>query len=230
VPVISWDQGELVMLWTIREVRSACSLAALVALFPSVAGAQPAPQPTGQLITIPAGLVIELHVTKDVSSADVKVGDNVPMQAVSDVAVGGYLIVRAGAEALGTVATVSPAAAGGHAGSITLQYVYVRAVDGEKIRIVANQTDALAYQNQTPQQTNGTTQLLMNGATQAISAVGGGGIANTVSTVGSLLMQTQKGKEQTIATTTSLLAYVAGTVHVVSNVRASVSPADDYAH
>ena len=98
------------MSWTIRRAGSALSLAAVVALFPSIVGAQPAPMPTGQagqLITIPAGLVINLHVVKDVSSADLKVGDNVPMQAVSDVAVGEYLIVRAGADALATVASAS---------------------------------------------------------------------------------------------------------------------------
>ena len=89
-----------------------------------------------------------MHVLSPVSSPPANPGDSVPIQAVADVVVDGYVIVKAGADGLRDGPTVDRAASGGHSGTVTLDYVYVRAVDGEKVRLAASQAEASSHQSQ----------------------------------------------------------------------------------
>lgn len=213
-----------------HALSTATAFTALNALLAGTAGAAPTAAPVGQRIGIPAGVVIKMHVLSPVSSSSANPGDSVPIQAVADVVVDGYVIVKAGADGLATVATVDRAASGGHSGTVTLDYVYVRAVDGEKIRLAASQAEASSHQSQVAihdAQANANTDTAIATAQTAASAVGATAALGALGPLGSIAgfaLHARKGRDETIASNQPLPAYVADAVHVTSTERDSGQP------
>lgn len=87
------------------------------------------------VVTVPGGTQIPVKLLGSLSSANVKAGDIFPVQAADDVVVHGMVIVSAGARGQGTVERVDGAGGNGHSGTLGLNFDWVYAIDGGKIRL-----------------------------------------------------------------------------------------------
>lgn len=92
--------------------------------------------------TIPGGTPIDVHLTGELSSSTAKAGDKFSFSVASDVRCGGWLVIPAGAQGVGEVATVENAGGNGHSGKLALQWDYVYAADGEKVRVTQTNANA----------------------------------------------------------------------------------------
>jgi hypothetical protein len=90
-------------------------------------GATPAPQ----MLTLFDGTPVRLKLSREVSSANAHVNDEVPFEVTEDVVVGGFTVIRKGTKATGTVAEVAPKGRFGKSGKLTVNLTSVRLVDNE---------------------------------------------------------------------------------------------------
>ncbi|HEX2095344.1 MAG TPA: caspase family protein [Longimicrobiaceae bacterium] len=116
---------------------------------PMLAAGSPPPEPssgsrTGATVPVheggtllPASSRVALRLADTVSSRTARVGDLVRMEVVSDVVVGGEVVVRAGAEAIGQVAESRRAGRLGRSGRLTIAPVAVFAVDQQRMGLWA---------------------------------------------------------------------------------------------
>ena len=133
------------------------SLAALLSLSGSIALAQqaahaptaPAPVPTTEQApaTAPAappqphtlldGTPIKLRISQTISSADAKVGQEIPFEVLEDIKVDDIVVLPKGASAIGTVTDANPKRSMGRAGKLDISISYARLADQEKAALRA---------------------------------------------------------------------------------------------
>lgn len=144
-----------------------------------------------------SGTAIHFAVATPISSSSAKVGDTFAIIATDELDIDGMVIVEKGAKGQGTIAMVEGAGSNGHAGKLGLQYDYVTASDGNKIKL-------------------SNTQHIDQGEGQA-------GKASTATVATYLLLgplglfahNFVRGKDLTIDEKTKLTAFVDTTVHVI---------------
>jgi len=145
---------------------------------------------------VPGGTTIHLAVATPLSSSSAKVGDTFAIRVVDELVIDGMVVVEKGASGQGTIAMVEGAGSNGHAGKLGLQYDFVTAADGNKIKLSNTQhTD---------------------------QGEGQGGKASTATVATYLLLgplglfahNFVRGKDLTIDEKTKLTAFVDSTVHV----------------
>lgn len=86
-----------------------------------------------QTVTIPAGTAVRIRTTQPVSSESARVGDDVPMEVLADVAVNGYVLIRQAAPVIGVVSLAKEARALGRRGHVAVSLKYAEAVTGEHV-------------------------------------------------------------------------------------------------
>ena len=99
------------------------------ALTPAAATKKGTPAP--RILNLFDGTPVRLKVGHTVSSADAKVGDEVPFEVTEDVVVEGFKVIRKGTKATGTVAEVAQKGRFGRSGKLTLNLTEVKLVDSE---------------------------------------------------------------------------------------------------
>lgn len=98
------------------------------------AAAPPAPPPPGTLVD---GTPVKLRLSQTISSADAKVGQEVPFEVVEDVKVDGALVLPKGAAAVASVTEAQPKKNMGRAGRLNIAISYARLSDNEKAALRA---------------------------------------------------------------------------------------------
>ncbi len=86
-------------------------------------------------IVVPGGTVIPIVVADNISSATANVGDTFAIQASADVVVNGWVVIAKGAPGQGEILSVDRAGSHGHPGSLGVQYDWIFAVDGDKVKL-----------------------------------------------------------------------------------------------
>ena len=186
----------------------------------------------GSFVAVPQGLIVRVVIESELSSAKSLVGDTFAVHAVQDVAVGNYIVIRAGAQGRGEITADSPAN-GSVAGQLAYTLDYITGVDGKKIRLTGtsdNSHNAAAI-NGSAEDANRSAALTSTAtdvATRvgAVSAVTGalGPLGGVASMAGSFFGHA-KARNAVIASNTTVPSYVAATVHTFSNVEATLSSA-----
>jgi PEGA domain len=139
------------MLRSLPRITSALFLPALLITQQSPQAAPPpaqgSPVPAQTAVTTPEasqaatsappntlldGTPVKLRISQTISSADAKVGQEVPFEVVEDVDVGGVTVIAKGATAIGTVTDAQPKRSMGRAGKLDISVSYVRLRDQEK--------------------------------------------------------------------------------------------------
>jgi PEGA domain len=93
------------------------------------------PPPPGTLLD---GTPVKLRLSQTISSADAKVGQEVPFEVVDEVKVDGIVVVPKGATAIGTVTEAQPKRRMGRGGKLNVNISYVRLADQEKAALRAS--------------------------------------------------------------------------------------------
>jgi hypothetical protein len=188
--------------------RSIAVIAGLLLLDPFAASART----NSTRVTVPGGTPITIHLTSEISSSSAHEGDKFSFSVVDDVRTKGWLVIPAGSQGVGEVTSVENAGGNGHSGKLNLQFDYVYAADGEKIRVTqtANATEG--------EQKKGAAST----ATIATYALLG--------PVGLFAHNWVKGREASISPKTSFSLFVDKTVHVEAVDHTGKSDEDDFAH
>ena len=187
---------------------------------------------SGNLVTVPSGLIVRVVIESELSSAKSLVGDTFAVHAAQDVAVGNYIVIRAGAQGRGEITADSPAN-GSVAGQLAYALDYITGIDGKKIRLTGtsdNAHNAAAINGSADDASRSTmlTSTATDVATRvgAVSAVSGalGPLGGVASMAGSLFGHA-KARNAVIASNTTVPSYVAATVHTYSNVATTLGSA-----
>ncbi|MGA8160620.1 MAG: PEGA domain-containing protein, partial [Acidobacteriaceae bacterium] len=107
------------------------------------APAAPAASETSQAtLPIPAdtlldGTPVKLRISQTISSADAKVGQEVPFEVIEEMDVNGVPVIAKGATAIGTVTEAQSKRSMGRAGKLDISISYVRLRDEEKAALRA---------------------------------------------------------------------------------------------
>ncbi|NLY54900.1 MAG: hypothetical protein GX058_00110 [Firmicutes bacterium] len=88
------------------------------------------------LVKVPDGQTIRIKLLTELSSATSKVGDPVEYMIVEDLRLNNRLIIPAGTQGTGKVQTVTRAGNLGRDGRVTVDFGYVRAIDGTRIPLI----------------------------------------------------------------------------------------------
>jgi hypothetical protein len=99
------------------------------------AASQPSSPPPPH--TLVDGTPVKLRLSQTMSSADAKVGQEVPFEVVEDVQVEGVTVLPKGATAIGTVTEANPRRSMGRAGKLDISISYARLADQEKLALRA---------------------------------------------------------------------------------------------
>lgn len=87
--------------------------------------------------TLLDGTPVKLRLSQTISSADAKVGQDVPFEVVEDVNVEGVPVIQKGATAIGNVTSAEPKKRMGRGGKLDITISYVRLTDQEKVALRA---------------------------------------------------------------------------------------------
>ena len=87
--------------------------------------------------TLLDGTPVKLRLTQTMSSADAKVGQDVPFEVVEEVDVDGVPVIQKGATAIGNVTAAEPKKRMGRGGKLDISISYVRLTDQEKAALRA---------------------------------------------------------------------------------------------
>jgi hypothetical protein len=101
---------------------------------PASAAAPSQPPPPNTLLD---GTPVKLRLSETISSADAKVGQEVPFEVVEDVEVNGVVVLPKGATAIGTVTEAEPKRHMGRGGKLNVNISYARLADQEKAALRA---------------------------------------------------------------------------------------------
>ena len=93
---------------------------------------QPPSTPAQAGPTLLDGTPVRMRISETVSSADAKVGQEIPFEVVEDVDVDGVPVIAKGATAIATVTAAQPKRRMGRAGKLDISIGYVRLIDQEK--------------------------------------------------------------------------------------------------
>lgn len=102
---------------------------------PSATAAPQQPPPPHTLLD---GTPVQLRLSQTISSADAKVGQEVPFEVVEDVKVDDVVVLPKGATAIGTVTTAEPKRRMGRGGKLDVNISYARLADQEKAALRAS--------------------------------------------------------------------------------------------
>ncbi len=102
---------------------------------PAAAGTPAQPPPPHTLLD---GTPVKLRLSQTISSADAKVGQEIPFEVVEDIQVDGVAVLPKGSTAIGTVTEVSPKKSMGRAGKLNIAISYGRLADQEKVALRAS--------------------------------------------------------------------------------------------
>jgi hypothetical protein len=89
----------------------------------------------GTRVVLPGGTVVAIVVADKISSATANVGDTFAIQASADVVVNGWVAIAKGAPCQGEILSVDRAGSHGHPGSLGVQYDWIFAADGDKVKL-----------------------------------------------------------------------------------------------
>lgn len=98
---------------------------------PPPANVAPAPN------TLLDGTPVKLRLSQTISSADAKVGQEVPFEVVEDVQVDGVTVLPKGATAIGSVTEAEPKKRMGRGGKLNVNISYARLTDQQKVALRA---------------------------------------------------------------------------------------------
>ncbi len=104
---------------------------------PAVQAALAAPTQPPPPHTLLDGTPVKLRLSQTISSADAKVGQEIPFEVVEDVQVDGVTVLPKGSTAIGTVTEASPKKSMGRAGKLNISISYARLTDREKVALRA---------------------------------------------------------------------------------------------
>jgi hypothetical protein len=113
----------------------------MLAMLPSTMSAQGQPFVDGRFFKVPANTVIRVRTMDEVSSETARVGDVVEMEALGDVLVNGYVVIRQGASAVGQISRAKESQTIGRRGNVALTVSYVETVTGEHILVSGNRAE-----------------------------------------------------------------------------------------
>jgi len=99
--------------------------------------AQPAPAVPPPPHTLLDGTPIKLRLSQSISSADAKVGQEVPFEVVEEVKVDGEVVLPKGATAIANVTEAEHKKSMGRAGKLNVAITYARLADNEKAALRA---------------------------------------------------------------------------------------------
>lgn len=80
---------------------------------------------------------VRMRLTRNISSADARVGDNVDFEVLDDIMVGDVVVISRGTAAIGTVTSAQPKRRMGRGGKLDVNIDYVRLTDGQKVALRA---------------------------------------------------------------------------------------------
>lgn len=181
----------------------------IIALMPLSALAQSSPAGTTR-VALTGGTPIAINLNVELSSSTAHEGDVFGFHVASDVRSNGWLVIAAGAQGVGEVVRVEHAGGSGHPGKLELQFDYVYAVDGEKVR-VTHISDTVEGEARTGA-----------ASTATIAAWA------TLGAAGLFAHNWVKGREVTITPRVPFSLSVETTVHVSAADHRAI--ADDFAH
>lgn len=104
---------------------------------PTEVPAQTTPSEPPPPHTLLDGTPVKLRLSATISSADAKVGQEVPFEVVEDVQVEGVTVLPKGSTAIGTVTEAEPKRSMGRAGKLNMSIGYARLADQEKVALRA---------------------------------------------------------------------------------------------
>lgn len=99
----------------------------------SAPASSPAPAPN----TLLDGIPVKLRLSQTISSADAKVGQEVPFEVVEEVKVEDVVVLPKGATAIATVTEAEPKRRMGRGGKLNVNITYGRLSDQEKVALRA---------------------------------------------------------------------------------------------
>jgi hypothetical protein len=137
---------------------------------------------------------VKLRLSQTISSADAKVGQEIPFEVVEEVKVDDVVVLPKGATAIGTVTECNAKKSMGRAGKLNLNISYARLADQEKVALRATQDNK-----------GGGHVGAMTGAMVATSIV---------FFPAAPLFLFMKGKDITIPQGTEITAFVEGDMHL----------------
>jgi hypothetical protein len=97
----------------------------------------PAPAALPPPHTLLDGTPIKLRISQTISSADAKVGQEVPFEVIEDVKVEDIVVLPKGATAIANVTDANPKRSMGRAGKLDISVSYARLADQEKVALRA---------------------------------------------------------------------------------------------
>ena len=106
---------------------------------PATPDAAPAAPPAPN--TLLNGTALKLRLVDTLTSANAKVGQQIPFEVLEEVDVMGVPVVAKGAQALGTVTIAEPKKSMGRAGKLDVNIDSVRLIDGEKAALSATRSE-----------------------------------------------------------------------------------------
>jgi hypothetical protein len=89
--------------------------------------------------TLVDGTPVKLRLSQTISSADARVGQEVPFEVVEDIKVEDVVVLPKGATAIGNVTDANPKKNMGRAGKLDIAISYARLADQEKVALRATQ-------------------------------------------------------------------------------------------
>ncbi|HXR39726.1 MAG TPA: PEGA domain-containing protein [Terracidiphilus sp.] len=164
--------------------------------------------PTGppQPHTLLDGTPVKLRLSQTISSADAKVGQEIPFEVVEEIKVDDVVVLPKGATAIGTVTECNTKKSMGRAGKLNINISYARLADQEKVALRATQDNK-----------GGGHVGAMTGAMVATSIV---------FFPAAPLFLFMKGKDITIPQGTEITAFVEGDMHLnMANFGVAPAPA-----
>ena len=100
-------------------------------------GAIASPARPPQANTLMDGTPVKLRLSQTISSADAKVGQEIPFEVVEEVKVDDVVVLPKGATAIGTVTEANAKKSMGRAGKLNMSISYARLTDQEKVALRA---------------------------------------------------------------------------------------------
>jgi hypothetical protein len=85
------------------------------------------------------GTPVKLRLSQTISSADARVGQEIPFEVVEEIKIDGVVVIPKGATAIGTVTECNPKKSMGRAGKLNISISYARLADQEKVALRAMQ-------------------------------------------------------------------------------------------
>ncbi len=200
-------------------MRKGLLVALIVASCTWLAAQQPSTQPTSnsqpavaaptgppQPHTLLDGTPVKLRLSQTISSADAKVGQEIPFEVVEEIKVDDVVVLPKGATAIGTVTECNTKKSMGRAGKLNINISYARLADQEKVALRATQDNK-----------GGGHVGAMTGAMVATSIV---------FFPAAPLFLFMKGKDITIPQGTEITAFVEGDMHLnMANFGVAPAPA-----